>query len=104
MPENNDVRLENVVAVMFSDYLTADDYEKLQIGQMYARIASGDVKRSEFDDKAAQEWNNIYKNVTSARGQDTKTEKGQAYDARCKIFDMFDFVTKIQTLQKVKIL
>ena len=94
MPENNNVRLENVVAVMFSDYLTADDYEKLQIGQMYARIASGDVKRSEFDDKAAQEWNNIYKNVTSKRGQDTKTEKGQAYDARCKIFDMFDFVTK----------
>ncbi len=94
MPENNDIRLENIVAVMFSDYLTADDYEKLQIGQMYARIASGDVEKYAFDNKTAQEWNNLYKNVTSARGQDTKTEKGQAYDARCKIFDMFDFVTK----------
>lgn len=94
MPENNDVRLENVVAVMFSDYMTADDYENLQIGQLYARIASGDVKKYDFDNKTAQEWNNVYKNVTSARGQDTKTEKGQAYDARCKIFDMFDFVTK----------
>lgn len=94
MPENNDVRLENVVAVMFSDYMTADDYEKLQLGQMYARIASGDVKKYDFDNDKAQDWNNLYKNVTSARGQDTKTEKGQAYDARCKIFDMFDFVTK----------
>lgn len=94
MAENNDVRLENVVAVMFSDCLTADDYENLQIAQMYARIASGDVKKYDFDNKTAQEWNNLYKNVTSKRGQDTKTEKGQAYDARCKIFDMFDFVTK----------
>lgn len=94
MPENNDVRLENVVAVMFSDYMTADDYEKLQLGQMYARIASGDFKKYDFDNDKAQDWNNLYKNVTSARGQDTKTERGQAYDARCKIFDMFDFVTK----------
>lgn len=94
MPENNNIKLENLVAVMFSDYLTADDYENLQIAQMYARIASGDVKKYDFDNKTAQEWNNLYKNVTSKRGQDTKTEKGQAYDARCKIFDMFDFVTK----------
>ncbi len=102
MPENNDVRLENVVAVMFSDYMTADDYEKLQLGQMYARIASGDVKKYDFDNDKAQDWNNLYKNVTSARGQDTKTEKGQAYDARCKIFDMFDFVTKNPDATKSK--